>query len=85
MQKIKTNLEQLAPIVGVWDMKSKRYSEGRGRTTVDWLEDGAFLRLHSEEEQGRFPTSTWIIGADDAENHSPPSHTTTEGSHACTG
>ncbi len=58
-------LDQLAVLIGEWSMESKKFA-GRGRTTVEEFEDGKFVRLRSSAEQGKFPTSTWIIGADDS-------------------
>ena len=59
-------LEQLDPLIGEWVVESKKYSEGRGRTTVRTTEDGKFLRLESSQEDERFPHSTLVIGSDDA-------------------
>jgi hypothetical protein len=59
-------LEQLNVLLGEWVAESKKYSEGRGRTTVRPTEDGKFLRLESTEEDNRFPQSTQLIGSDEA-------------------
>jgi hypothetical protein len=62
----KSTLEQMARLVGKWEMSSRRYPEGRGTMTAERLEGGAFLRLLDEAEQSIFPASTWIIGGDDS-------------------
>ena len=59
-------LEQLDVLVGEWSMKSKKFSEGNGRQTVERIEGGAFLRLQTREEHERFPASTQLIGADES-------------------
>lgn len=56
---------QLDLLVGDWIAESKRFSEGRGYTTVAPTEDGKFLRLESREEDDRFPHSVQLIGSDD--------------------
>ena len=37
-----------------------------GRTTFEWLEDGAFLIIRSEIDEPEIPTGLAIIGSDDA-------------------
>ncbi len=59
-------LEQLEVLVGDWVVESKAFSEGRGHTTVTLTEDGKLMRLHSVEQEQRFPESLMIIGADEA-------------------
>jgi hypothetical protein len=66
MNSTKPGLEQLDVLVGEWSMESKKYSLGRGRTTVERIEGGAFLRLVSMEENDGFPASTQIISTDDS-------------------
>ena len=38
-----------------------------GHVSIEWLEDGAFLLMRSEVDDLRFPSTTAIIGSDDAE------------------
>lgn len=59
-------LDQLKPLLGDWVVESKAFSEGRGHTTVTLTEDGKFMRLHSIEDDKRFPESVQLIGSDDA-------------------
>jgi hypothetical protein len=59
-------LRQLDVLIGDWVGESRKYSEGRARTTVRPTEDGKFLRLESSEEDNRFPHSTQLIGSDEA-------------------
>ncbi len=58
-------LKLLDVLLGDWDVSSKKFSEGRGRTSVRPTEDGKFLRLESTQEDARFPHSTLLIGSDD--------------------
>ena len=52
-------------LIGEWVVESKKYSEGRGRTTVRPTEDGKFLRLESSEEDQRFPIAgQWEMSRD---------------------
>ena len=59
-------LEQLDVLVGEWTSASKKYPEGRGRTTVAPTEDGKFMRIESREQDARFPESTQLVGADES-------------------
>ena len=59
-------IEQLSPLLGDWVADSKAFSEGRGQTTVTLTEDGKLMRIHSVEEDQRFPESLMIVGADEA-------------------
>jgi hypothetical protein len=38
-----------------------------GRTSFEWLENGAFLMMRSEIDDPRFPSAIAIIGSDDSE------------------
>ena len=40
----------------------------RGRTSFEWLENGAFLLMRSEIDDPRFPSAIAIFGSDDAED-----------------
>ena len=71
----KTNpaLDQLAPLLGEWNTEITSVSSYedqsaviRGHSSFAWLEDGAFLVQHSEIPNSDFPTSTSIMGPDDA-------------------
>ena len=61
-----SGIEQLSPLLGDWVADSKAFSEGRGHTTVTLTEDGKLMRIHSVEEDQRFPESLMIVGADEA-------------------
>ena len=37
-----------------------------GRTSFEWLENGAFLMMRSEIDEPRFPSGIAIIGSDDS-------------------
>ena len=63
-------LEQLDVLLGEWVVASKKYSEGRGLTSVTRIDDGKFLRWESSEENDLFPRSTLMIGSDDARDES---------------
>ena len=38
----------------------------RGRATFEWLEGGAFLLMHSEIDDARFPAGVAVFGSDDS-------------------
>jgi len=63
---VSSGIEQLSPLLGDWVADSKAFSEGRGHTTVTLTEDGKLMRIHSVEEDQRFPESLMIVGADEA-------------------
>jgi hypothetical protein len=63
---VKKGIEQLSPLLGDWVADSKAFSEGRGHTTMTLTEDGKLMRIHSVEEDQRFPESLMIVGADEA-------------------
>jgi len=46
---VSEGLKQLDPLIGEWVMESKKYSLGRGRTTVRPTEDRKFFPLESSE------------------------------------
>jgi len=58
-------LEQLDALMGEWAVASKKYPEGRGRTTARPTEDGKFVRVESQMEDERFPRSVQVVGSDD--------------------
>jgi hypothetical protein len=37
-----------------------------GHVSCEWIEDGAFLRIHSEVEEQGIPSGIFIIGSDDS-------------------
>lgn len=59
-------LDQFDVLVGEWITGSKKYSEGRGHTSVAPTEDGKFLRIVSRVDDERFPQSTMLVGADES-------------------
>ena len=71
-------LERLAVFVGEWDVEITEMSfqvdktaVAHGRASFEWIEDGAFLRQHSEAPNSEFPRAISIIGPDDkAETYS---------------
>ena len=65
-------LEQLAPLIGEWNIEitSMSFHEDpsavvRGQSSFAWLEGGAFLIQHSEISASEFPRSMAVVGADD--------------------
>ena len=63
-------LEPLAFLIGTWRTAGTHpLVPGRtlsGRTSIAWHEGGAFLIIHSEVDEPRFPSGVAIIGSDDA-------------------
>jgi len=53
-------LEQLDVLMGEWAVASKKYPEGRGRTTVRPTEDGKFVRV-DPVEPGKFDCRGRVI------------------------
>jgi hypothetical protein len=60
-------LEPLGPLVGEWVIEVPQFPSGRGRVVFEWLEGGAYLMQRSFAPDPA-PDSTWIVGADDAED-----------------
>jgi hypothetical protein len=58
-------LKQLEALVGEWEVEVPQFSGPRGRATFEWLEDGAYLRVHSEAPDPA-PSATLIIGRDES-------------------
>jgi hypothetical protein len=66
-------LDQLSVLIGEWNIEIKSVSAYedqstliRGHSSFAWSEGGAFLVQHSEILDSNFPTSTSVIGPDDA-------------------
>ena len=63
-------LAPLGVIVGTWStVGTHPLVPGKtfhGRTTVSWLEGGAFLIMHSQIDEPEIPSGISIIGTDDA-------------------
>jgi hypothetical protein len=61
-------LGRLAAFVGEWKGEASvdGRSIGQARTVFEWLEGNTFLRQQSDAPQAEFPSSTLIIGCDDA-------------------
>ena len=58
-------LARLEALIGEWDVEVPQFPGASGHATVEWLEGGAFLRIHSVAPDPA-PDSTQIIGRDDA-------------------
>lgn len=58
-------LEPLEPLVGEWTIRVPQFGDGEARATVEWLEGGAFLRIHSDPPDPA-PTATQLVGRDDS-------------------
>ena len=64
-------LEPFRVLIGTWNTTG---THGllpdtilRGRTSFEWLENGAFLLMRSEIDDPRFPHGIGILGSDDSE------------------
>ena len=58
-------LQRLDVLLGEWEMESPQFPGGRGRTVFEWLDGRAYLVQRSSVPEPA-PTSTWIIGSDEA-------------------
>ncbi len=68
----------LAPLIGSWEFQASSDGRflGRGSTTFEWTEDGAFVRQHANDEPDPATTTEWsghspmpvtaILGFDDS-------------------
>lgn len=67
MQHMQPNpaLKDLEALIGEWDVEVTMFPGQRGRMTVDWLDDGAALRLHTDVPAPG-PSATLIVGRDDS-------------------
>jgi hypothetical protein len=57
-------LRQLEALIGEWRVEVPQFPGQHGRATFDWLEDGAFLRCHSDAPDPA-PSATLIISRDE--------------------
>jgi hypothetical protein len=58
-------LQELEPLIGEWRVEIPQFPGAHGRATFDWLEDGAFLRCHTDAPDPA-PSATLIISRDEA-------------------
>jgi hypothetical protein len=58
-------LKQLEALIGEWEVEVPQFPGPRGRATFEWLEDGAFLRLHTDAPDPA-PSATLIISRDES-------------------
>ena len=65
-------LEPFRLLIGRWSTTGTHgqnpYTILQGHTSFEWLENGAFLRMHSEIDDPRFPSTIAIIGSDVAQD-----------------
>jgi hypothetical protein len=63
-------LTRFSVLVGEWNtLGTHRLLPGmtlHGHVTIEWIEDGAFLRMRSEVKEGGIPSGVFIFGGDDA-------------------
>ena len=64
-------LKPLSVLIGNWNTTGRHGLVPDtilyGRTSFEWLENGAFLMMRSEIDDPRFPSAIAIIGSDDSE------------------
>jgi len=64
-------LESFRALIGTWDTIGTHGLVSdtilHGRTSFEWLENGAFLIMRSEIDDPRFPQGIAIFGSDDTE------------------
>ena len=58
-------LKQLEALIGEWEVEVPQFTGQRGRATFEWLEDGAFLRFHTDAPDPA-PAATLIISRDES-------------------
>ena len=58
-------LAGLDALVGTWRIEVPQFPGPSGTETVEWLEAGAYLRIHAEVPAPA-PTATMIVGRDDS-------------------
>jgi hypothetical protein len=63
------SLKLFEPLLGRWQTTGTHPYfpdlELHGRTSFEWVEDGAFLMIHSELDHPKFPDGIAIFGSDD--------------------
>ena len=59
-------LASMGELVGEWEMRSPQFPDFLGRAKVAWIEEGAYLIVRDDVENGDFPSGTWIVGGDDS-------------------
>jgi hypothetical protein len=59
-------LTRLDVLIGEWESESPQFPGAKGHTTLEWIEDGAFVLLRDAVPEPA-PSGSWIIGADDNE------------------
>jgi hypothetical protein len=57
-------LQELEPLVGQWEITVPQFPGPPGRAVIEWLEGGAYLRIHAEATDPA-PDGTLIVGRDD--------------------
>lgn len=57
-------LQDLQVLIGEWEVEVPQFPGARGRATFEWLEDGAFLRMHTVAPDPA-PIATLIISRDE--------------------
>lgn len=58
-------LRQLEVLVGDWEVDVPQFPGQRGQATFEWLEDGAYLCVHSDAPDPA-PSATLVIGRDES-------------------
>jgi hypothetical protein len=56
----------MAVLVGEWTMEVPQFPNLRARSTIEWIEDGAYLVVRVAVDAGEIPSGLWIIGSDDS-------------------
>jgi hypothetical protein len=59
-------LGSMSGLLGAWTMESPQFPRVRGRTKVEWIDDGAYVAVRVNVDEGEIPSGTWIVGGDDA-------------------
>ena len=64
-------LKAFSVLIGMWNTTGTHPGIPdtilHGRTSFEWLENGALLMMHSEIDDPRFPSTIAIFGSDDSE------------------
>ena len=58
-------LQELEPLVGEWEIESPQFPGGQGRIVFEWHDGRAYLVQRSSAPEPA-PSSTWIMGSDEA-------------------